>query len=267
MDQLIQDITILNKVYEDYKNQSIRTLEQYNIIYNKYKDKMHHTNIRTGYAKIIGKFYKYDELTGKFIIPIFYKYENNDNNYYSLFSYHENNIDILFNHIYNDIFSYSKTIVYDYFTRYSVLRNHSIIYMLYSWHVGYSTHTGFSSKTDYIKHLIYHDTNQLSRDAKIKVFNTIEFQYIPFKKQHELEFEKRLQKLELNNLDLINENNLLKNQVRQNEIEIHYLKSINKEKIVKYNYQEIKNRNKQLNQEFKRVYKLISKNIGINLIS
>ena len=76
-----------------------------------------------------------------------------------------------------------------------------------------------------------------------------------------------MHKLELNNSELINENNLLKNQVRQNKIEIHYLKSINNEKIVKYNYQEIKNKNKQLNQEFKRVYKLISKNIGFNLIS
>ena len=40
-----------------------------------------------------------------------------------------------------------------------------------------------------------------------------------------------------------------------------------RDKGTEYNYQEIKNRNKQLNQEFKRVYKLISKNIGFNLVS
>jgi hypothetical protein len=35
----------------------------------------------------------------------------------------------------------------------------------------------------------------------------------------------------------------------------------------KINYKDIKQRNKKLNQEFKRVYKLISKNIGFNLFS
>lgn len=67
--------------------------------------------------------------------------------------------------------------------------------------------------------------------------------------------------------NLNTENIILKEKIRQNEIELHYIKSINKEKIVKYNYQDIKNRNKKLNQEFKRVYKLISKNIGFNLIN
>lgn len=38
-------------------------------------------------------------------------------------------------------------------------------------------------------------------------------------------------------------------------------------KKINYNYKDIKQRNKKLNQEFKRVYKLISKNIGFNLLS
>lgn len=67
--------------------------------------------------------------------------------------------------------------------------------------------------------------------------------------------------------DLKTEINNLKHKLRESEIEIHYLKLNNGNKIIKYNYFEIKNRNKQLNQEFKRVYKLISKNIGFNLIS
>lgn len=36
---------------------------------------------------------------------------------------------------------------------------------------------------------------------------------------------------------------------------------------INYNYEEIKQKNKKLNQDFKRVYKLISKNIGYNLLS
>ena len=69
----------------------------------------------------------------------------------------------------------------------------------------------------------------------------------------------------LNKLE--NENSILKEKLRECKIEIHYLKSCNLNKKVNYNYEEIKQKNKKLNSEFKRVYKLISKNIGYNLIS
>lgn len=108
----------------------------------------------------------------------------------------------------------------------------------------------------------------------ILFFNTFNIKFIPLYTKNERklinniqELNSRISNLELSFLDLTKENIQLKEKIRLNNIEIHYLKSINNKKIVKYNYQEIKNRNKQLNQEFKRVYKLISKNIGFNLIS
>ena len=262
MDQLIQDITILNKVYEDYKNQSIRTFEQYNIILNKYKDKLHHIDRLhsiINYTKIIGKFYKYDKLTGKLIIPIFYK--KNKFYFYSLF------INVMLPDL---ALTCEKSYFYNSQITYGSLHDNHLINTFYNWSHNYQQYkyvTSYKNENEFVKSMISGGGNEQEKLKYLKIYNTYEFQFIPFKKQHELEFEKRLQKLELNNSELINENNLLKNKVRQNEIEIHYLKSINKEKIVKYNYQEIKNRNKQLNQEFKRVYKLISKNIGFNLIS
>jgi hypothetical protein len=71
---------------------------------------------------------------------------------------------------------------------------------------------------------------------------------------------RRLSNLESSNLELQNENKLLKEKIRTNEIELHYLKSTNNEKIRKYNYEEIKNRNKELNKEFKCVAKLMRLN-------
>jgi hypothetical protein len=263
MNQLIQDITILNKVYEEYKNQSIRTFEHYNIIFNKYKDKLHHIdrlNSIINYTKIIGKFYKYDELTGKLIIPIFYK--KNKLYIYILF------INVMLPDL---ALHCEKSYYYNSQITYGNIYSNHLINTFYYWSHHYQqykyNYTQYKNENEFVKSRISDVGNEQDKLIHLKIYNTYEFQFISFKKQHELEFEKRLQKLELNNSELQKENNLLKNQVRQNEIEIHYLKSINKEKIVKYNYQEIKNRNKQLNQEFKRVYKLISKNIGFNLIS
>ncbi len=67
-------------------------------------------------------------------------------------------------------------------------------------------------------------------------------------------------KLLLNKVDELEKNNkLLNEKVRNDEIEIHYLKSTIQNKNIKYNYEEIKNRNKKLNSDFKKVYRLISK--------
>ena len=60
---------------------------------------------------------------------------------------------------------------------------------------------------------------------------------------------------------LIKENKKLNAKIRNLELDIHYLKLENPKKIINYDYNEIKNRNKQLNNEFKRIYKLISKKI------
>ena len=256
-DKLIQDITILNNVYDEYKNQSIRTFEQYNIIFNKCKDKIHHKDMLSSfhyYAKIIGKFYKYDELTGKLIIPIFYK-----KNKFYIYSSNINEMLLGLQLNINKLNYYNSQISYGSLSDGNLTSNY------YRWTLHYQQYKNdypqYKNENEFVK------SRLCGQQQLIKIYNTYEFKFILFKKQHELEFEKRLHKLELNNSELINENNLLKNQVRQNKIEIHYLKSINNEKIVKYNYQEIKNKNKQLNQEFKRVYKLISKNIGFNLIS
>ena len=56
------------------------------------------------------------------------------------------------------------------------------------------------------------------------------------------------------------ENKLLKEKIKNNELELYYLKSINTNNNVKYNYKEIKNRKKQLHNEFKRVAKLMKLN-------
>lgn len=253
--EFINNIKIFNKVYEEYNNQSIRTFEQYNIIFNKYKDKLHRSNLSNiNYIKIIGKFYKYDELTGKLIIPIFYK--KNKFYIYSLF----------INEMLPGLALHcEKSYHYNSQITYGSLNDSNPINNLYNWPLQYQQYKNnypqYKNENEFVK-------SQLCNNQQlIKVYNTYEFQFILFKIQHELEFEKRLQKLELSNSKLLTENCILKDKVRQNEIEIHYLKSINKETKIKYNYQEIKNRNKQLNQEFKRVYKLISKNIGFNLIS
>ncbi len=82
----------------------------------------------------------------------------------------------------------------------------------------------------------------------------------------------KIRKLELENTELLYKlsnlefkNNELKNKIRNMDLELHYLKLDSSNKKIKYNYDDIKKRNKLLNQEFKRVYKLISKNIGFNL--
>ena len=98
---------------------------------------------------------------------------------------------------------------------------------------------------------LYDNTEYSIKEFEGKIFN----------------LELQIHELELLNLYLKNDNIILKEKVRKNDIEIYYLKLTNNEKRVKYNYQEIKQKNKNLNQEFKRVYKLISKNIGFNLIS
>lgn len=55
------------------------------------------------------------------------------------------------------------------------------------------------------------------------------------------------------------ENKKLKEQIRLNHMELHYLKSQSNIKKINYNYKEIKEKNKLLNTEFKRIYKLIRK--------
>ena len=113
-----------------------------------------------------------------------------------------------------------------------------------------------------------YSTSEQESKTLLSYYNCITPHFIDLKNDENLnKINRRLDNLELSNLELQNENKLLKEKIRTNEIELHYLKSINKEKIIKYNYEEIKNRNKKLNQEFKRVYKLISINVGFNLMS
>ncbi len=69
----------------------------------------------------------------------------------------------------------------------------------------------------------------------------------------------KVDELEKNNKLLFDSNKLLNEKVRNCEIEIHYLKSTIQNKNIKYNYEEIRNRNKKLNSDFKKVYRLISK--------
>lgn len=73
------------------------------------------------------------------------------------------------------------------------------------------------------------------------------------------EFEVFEEKYELFKFELKSVVKLFNNRQKSRE---HF-----KDNTKKYNYNEIKLQNKNLNQEFKRVYKLISKNIGFNLIS
>ena len=113
-----------------------------------------------------------------------------------------------------------------------------------------------------------YNTSELESKTLLSYYNHITPYFIDLEDDENInKINRRLNNLELSNLELQNENKLLKEKIRTNEIELHYLKSTNKEKKIKYNYEEIKNRNKKLNQEFKRVYKLISNNVGFNLMS
>ena len=276
---LIDDIQLLNKIYNEYKNQEIRNNTKYMEIYNKYKNQFNNEDCKGGqqtYKKylIIGKFYKYDEITKKITIPIFY---NNDSNSVELYSYGEfpiivTNIEMFF-------------ITTHYCNILSQCKLHRCPSAIIDWTKHYKRY-GVQYKTEHefimhIMHTIYGHHDQNMKNECLKYYNSFDFNLIPFKNQNELDFDKKLNKIEnenkkLNNfinkletdfINLENENKKLNGQIRNNAIEIHYLKSINEQKIIKYDYQEIKNRNKQLNQEFKRVYKLISKNIGFNLVN
>ncbi len=56
---------------------------------------------------------------------------------------------------------------------------------------------------------------------------------------------------------LEDENKKLKEEVRLNHIELHYLKCESIKSKIKYNYKDIKEKNKKLNTEFKRIYKML----------
>lgn len=57
----------------------------------------------------------------------------------------------------------------------------------------------------------------------------------------------------------------MEEKIREQSMELHYLKLSTNGAKVKYNYEEIKEQRKKINNEFKRIYKLIRKNIGYNL--
>jgi hypothetical protein len=128
----------------------------------------------------------------------------------------------------------------------------------------------YENENDQILHNLSNHDERL-KNSLLRLYNSFNFELIVFKTANELEFDEKLNNVhkkfiqQLNNLE--NENGKLKECIRNNSMEIHYLKLNNEQKNIKYNYQEIKNKNKSLNNEFKRVYKLISKNIGFNLIS
>lgn len=68
------------------------------------------------------------------------------------------------------------------------------------------------------------------------------------------DLSKTIKKLELENKELELENHILKK-------EVEYYHSL----IPKYDYKEMKQTKKNLHNEYKRIYKLIKKNIGFNL--
>lgn len=78
-----------------------------------------------------------------------------------------------------------------------------------------------------------------------------------------LDYNSIIQKIEFEFQNLISENIFLKNKIKDLELNIHYL-NLNNINTIKYNYKDIKNKNKQLNNEFKRIYKLINKRDKIN---
>ena len=84
-------------------------------------------------------------------------------------------------------------------------------------------------------------------------------------KNNELEIDNKVLicRLEQQNIKLSKKDDLNKRLI--NILTIYKYHELNN--VQKYNYNEIKQKNKQLNQEFKRIYKLISKNIGYNLIN
>jgi DNA-binding ferritin-like protein (Dps family) len=117
-------------------------------------------------------------------------------------------------------------------------------------------------------------------NLKLKFKNIIITETQPVEKRyHSLQEEyKRVWKIRD---DLETENDLIKDKLDIIKDELSKKDKLNKRlvnlltiykyhefnNVEKYDYQEIKEKNKKLNQEFKRVYKLISKNIGFNLVS
>lgn len=275
--EIIKDIELLNKIYNEYDSLQNKNDKAYIEIYDKYNMYFNTIYLQTKLTniigiiqkvKLIGKFYKYNHKTNKLLIPIFY----NQNNLYSNFEFD------IFKKLKINMIKYPNKIIY-----YDLLYLHTPVYGYYMLD---NIQNGHIYMVLHFIHLYNCEINKINineelsdyilRQSKIHNIQTnyFNFNFIEFKTKLQKNQEKDLNilknnilQLQISNQNILNENNLLKNQVRQNEIEIHYLKSINKEKKVKYNYQEIKNRNKQLNQEFKRIYNLISKNIGFNLIS
>lgn len=90
---------------------------------------------------------------------------------------------------------------------------------------------------------------------KFKIINLEDDYYIINKQINNLTNLINYQKIEIKKL---------KEQLRTQEVEINYLTfcNKNKEKVYTYNYKEIKNKKIKLHTEFKRIYKLINKNIN-----
>lgn len=269
------DIEILQKIYKEYKEQDNKTIIQYNNLIKKYKNNFESKRLRESNAGrtmciILGKFYKYNFKTNKISIPIFVGRDG-------LYTYKEYEILDGFTTDHNpsigmNMFTalsrpeYDLHYIYDpYDYKCHKIQEDSNLYRIYNFNNIYNRYKLLNeTKTDFLDRNIYNTDN--NKDIK-KLLERYEFEFIPFKTKSERKTESTINNLELkiNNLELSNNNLIILNKelnskIRNIELEVYYLKSINKETKIKYNYQEIKNRNKKLNSEFKRVAKLMKLN-------
>ena len=256
---LINDIKLCNNIYDEYKNQSIKTYDKFQDIFNKYKSEIKNEQICNQdiqYIKIICKFYRYNNKTNKFIVPIFYK----TNKFYIY--------NIIVNTCLSPILSINFCNYYNNIIRFGNISGYSPVIDIFNWARYYKKYQNqfpqYKNKKDFI---IARIQELKERNQYPAIYNVCEFKFIPFKYENELIIEKNIQKLEskvkqleLSNSNLKNNNKQLNEKLRECQIEIHYLKSCYPNKKVNYNYQEIKQKNKQLNSEFKRVAKLMKLN-------
>lgn len=87
--------------------------------------------------------------------------------------------------------------------------------------------------------------------------NNLKFENKELKKSHDKLLIEKTQ-IKRKNIELTSCLDIKNKIINELEKELKYFRP-------KYNYDEIKQKNKNLNQEFKRIYKLIKKNIGFNL--
>jgi hypothetical protein len=227
---LINDIKILNKIYDEYKKQSIKTYKKFQDIFNEYKNKIKTSdfgNLNIKIIKIISKFYKYNNKTNKVIVPIFYV-----SNIYYIY-----NIEAIHNLISGNLYI-TKCSYYNLQIKYGPLPENSYISSFHNWSEHYlqykHDYPQYKNKEDFINAQVQNQGTLIPEVAAL--YNRFECEFIPFKSKVELIFEKNINSLEakfsqlelrIKNIQLENDNSNLKEKLRECQIEIHYLKSCN----------------------------------------